>query len=59
MRARLAKDPHADLTPYRDYELAHIWDRAQFYDQLAKRVVGRPVKQYAAFTFQTAKRTLP
>jgi peptidoglycan/xylan/chitin deacetylase (PgdA/CDA1 family) len=41
---RLAKDPTTNTKPYRDYYLAHMWDRAQFYDDLARRVVGRPVK---------------
>jgi peptidoglycan/xylan/chitin deacetylase (PgdA/CDA1 family) len=41
---RLAKDPSADAKPYRDYYLAHMWDRAQYYDQLSRRVLGRPVK---------------
>jgi len=36
--------PHADLTGYRDFFLQHIWERAQFYDSLAMRVVGRPVR---------------
>jgi peptidoglycan/xylan/chitin deacetylase (PgdA/CDA1 family) len=42
--ARLQKDPHADLKPYRDFYFAHMWDRAKYYDTLAKNVLGRPVK---------------
>ena len=41
---RLAKEPAADVKPYRDVYLEHMWDRAQYYDSLARRVVGRPVK---------------
>ena len=44
LTARFRKDPKADLRPYRDYYLEHLWDRAQYYDSLAQRVVGRPVK---------------
>ena len=46
--ARLAKraeaQPHADLAGYRDFFLQHIWERAQFYDSLAQRVLGRSVR---------------
>ena len=44
LRARLVKDPHADLKPYRDYYLEHMWDRAIYYDDLARKVTGRNVK---------------
>ena len=44
LAARLQKDPHADVKPYRDFFLAHMWDRAKYYDWLARRVLGRPVK---------------
>lgn len=44
LTTRFQKDPSADLKPYRDYYLEHMWDRAQYYDELAQRVVGRPVK---------------
>ena len=44
LRKRLNGDPNADLTPYRDFYLEHIWERTQFYDQLARKVTGRPVK---------------
>jgi peptidoglycan/xylan/chitin deacetylase (PgdA/CDA1 family) len=37
-------DPKANLTPYRDFYLQHIWERAQFYDSLAQRIVGHPVR---------------
>jgi hypothetical protein len=41
---RLKKDPQADVAPYRQYYLQHLWDRATFYDALAKQVFGRPIK---------------
>jgi peptidoglycan/xylan/chitin deacetylase (PgdA/CDA1 family) len=44
MKARFLKDPQASLKPYRDYYLNHIWDRAQFYNGLSKKVLGREVK---------------
>jgi len=44
LSARLAKDPKADVKPYRDFYLEHMWDRADYYDSLAKKVTGRPVK---------------
>ena len=44
LTARLKKDAAADVNPYRDYYLEHMWERAQYYDSLAKRVLGRPVK---------------
>jgi peptidoglycan/xylan/chitin deacetylase (PgdA/CDA1 family) len=33
-----------NLDSYRDYYLKHIWDRAQYYNNLSKRVLGREVK---------------
>lgn len=44
LRTRLQKDPAADVKPYRDYYLEHMWDRAQYYDSLARQVLGRNVK---------------
>ena len=44
LRKRLTKEPAADVAPYRDYYLAHMWDRAQYYDDLARKVSGRNVK---------------
>ena len=44
LTARLKKDPNADLKPYRDFYLEHMWARARYYDSLAQRVAGRPVK---------------
>ena len=44
LTTRLQKDPAADVKPYRDYYLEHMWARADYYDQLARRVVGYQVK---------------
>jgi peptidoglycan/xylan/chitin deacetylase (PgdA/CDA1 family) len=44
LTARLGKDAAADVKPYRDYYMEHMWARAEYYDALAKRVLGRPVK---------------
>ncbi|HEU5281724.1 MAG TPA: polysaccharide deacetylase family protein [Gammaproteobacteria bacterium] len=40
----LAKNPKTNLIPYKNYYLAHIWNRAQYYDQLAISVLGRSPK---------------
>lgn len=44
LTARIKKDPNANLKPYRDFYLEHMWDRAQYYDSLAHKVLGRPVR---------------
>lgn len=44
LRRRLVKEPGADLNPYRTFYLTHIWERAQYYDDLALRVLGHSVK---------------
>ena len=44
LTARLKKDPSADVKPYRDFYMEHMWARAEYYDTLAHRVLGRPVK---------------
>lgn len=44
LRARLEKDPNANLNLYRDFYLEHMWARAQYYDSLAHKVTGRSVK---------------
>ncbi len=41
---RLAKQPKAAITPYRDYLVAHLLDRAAFYRQLALDVLGRDIR---------------
>lgn len=37
---RLAREPGADVTPYGDYLVRHLLDRADFYDSLAREVLG-------------------
>lgn len=44
MRERLKKEPKADTTPYRDYYIAHMRDRASFYLQLARDVLGHDIR---------------
>lgn len=38
---RLRNDPDADLAPYRDYYLNHLWGRAAYYDGLLRQITGR------------------
>jgi peptidoglycan/xylan/chitin deacetylase (PgdA/CDA1 family) len=40
LELRVKQTPSADLTPYRDFFLQHIWDRAQYYDSLSRRLLG-------------------
>lgn len=42
--AALAVDSTADLTPYRDYYLAHLLDRANYYNGLAIKLTGREIR---------------
>ena len=44
LTARLKNDPTADVKPYRDFYLEHMWTRSEYYDSLAQRVLNRPVK---------------
>ncbi|HEY0408322.1 MAG TPA: polysaccharide deacetylase family protein [Pyrinomonadaceae bacterium] len=44
LRAALAKNPDADVTPYRDFYLDHIWERSLYYDDLSRKAVGRSVR---------------
>ncbi|WP_306600794.1 polysaccharide deacetylase family protein [Geothrix sp. 21YS21S-2] len=44
LHARLAREPAADLAPYRRAYLDHLRDRAAYYDGLARRVLGRDVR---------------
>ena len=44
LTARLKKDRNADVRPYRDFYLEHMWARSQYYERLADKVLGRPVK---------------
>lgn len=44
MRERLKKDPGADTKPYRDYYMSHMRDRAAFYRDLARDVLGHDIR---------------
>lgn len=44
LEKRTEEQPHADLTGYGDFFLQHIWERAQFYESLSQRVLGRPLR---------------
>jgi peptidoglycan/xylan/chitin deacetylase (PgdA/CDA1 family) len=39
--AWLTQHPGADVAPFRQAYLEHLWDRAEYYDGLAKQVLGR------------------
>lgn len=41
LERRLRQNPNSDLSGYRDYYLKHMWERSQYYDALANRVLGR------------------
>ena len=41
LELRVKQNPAAELTPYRDFFLQHIWERARYYDSLSRRVLGR------------------
>jgi peptidoglycan-N-acetylglucosamine deacetylase len=43
LESRLKDLPHADLRPYRDAYLRHLYDRAQYYDDLSRQVLARSV----------------
>jgi hypothetical protein len=43
LRDRLSKTSGFDATRFRQPYLDHLWDRAQFYDGLSKKVLGRSV----------------
>lgn len=51
LTARLKKDPGAEVKPYRDFYLEHVWERTEYYDLLARRVLGRPVKHTVLIHF--------
>jgi peptidoglycan/xylan/chitin deacetylase (PgdA/CDA1 family) len=44
LRARLNQNQKADLSGYRRFYLDHIWERAVYYDDLSRRVLGRSAK---------------
>ncbi len=40
LKARLTTEPSADLASYRRFYIEHLWDRATYYDGLAKALFG-------------------
>lgn len=44
LRTRLTHDPSFDVNQFREPYLAHIWNRAVYYDDLAYQVVGTSVR---------------
>ena len=44
LRQRLKENPQAELTLYREFYLNHLWERATYYDGLARKVLGHSVK---------------
>ncbi len=44
LEASLAKNPNTDINHYRKYYLEHVWSRAQYYDKLARKVLGHSPK---------------
>ncbi len=44
LEARVRQNPKADLTPYRDFFLQHIWERALFYDSLSRRLLQYSIR---------------
>ncbi len=45
----LKTNPDFDLTPFKEYYLAHIYNRAMFYDSLAQEITGRHIKHTLLF----------
>lgn len=43
LRYRLEMNPGADLAPYRDLYLKHLWACARFYEAWSREVFGRPI----------------
>jgi peptidoglycan-N-acetylglucosamine deacetylase len=44
LRKRLKENPAADLEPFRQFYLKHLFDRAVYYDDLAFQLTGRHIK---------------
>ncbi len=44
LRERMKENSQSSLNGYCDFYLQHIWERAQFYDSLSLRMLGRPVR---------------
>jgi peptidoglycan/xylan/chitin deacetylase (PgdA/CDA1 family) len=41
---RLKNNPKADTIPYREFYLSHLWERAAYYDDLARKVLGHTIR---------------
>jgi len=41
---RLRENPDADITPFRDFYLSHMFERAQFYESLSLELTERHIK---------------
>lgn len=44
LERKVESEPKAKLDGYRDYFLEHIWNRSQFYESLAQRVLSHSVR---------------
>lgn len=44
LRERLKQNPQADVTGFKNFYLQHIRERASYYDNLSRKVLGRSVK---------------
>lgn len=43
LRKRLEREPNADVAPYRELYLKHLWACARFYDAWSREVFGREI----------------
>ena len=43
LKARLSTNIRADLKPYREFYLDHLWNRSVYYDDLARKLTGRSI----------------
>lgn len=43
LKARLQSDPGHSVDPYRAFYLEHVWERATFYDGLARSLLGHSI----------------
>lgn len=43
LQSKLEKDPGTNLKSWRNLYLGHLWERAQAYDRLARRIYGREI----------------
>jgi len=44
LKKRLEKSPQADLNAYKNFYLDHLWARSRYYDELAQKTWGKPVR---------------